>query len=221
MCTGGPLEPGAAAGVNLELRFPPGTVGEELAMPVSASASTPERSLADNATQETFRYVMRPPADVALIALDLWPQQVRAGEEVTMSVYVGNQGGRPAEDVRLRIPLPDTVEATAENNEVSGTTTYLAEGTVSGRGWLDADGDGQRDPGEQHVTYEVGKIEFLREGTTSTWDTPRTTVNEMDGTYAQRLPVGRYVVHLYARDTANVALTTPDVGDDATDSNFA
>jgi len=44
--------------------------------------------------------------------------------------------------------------------------------------------------------------------------------NDRDGTYLARLKPGRYVVYVYLRTASTVDFTTPDVGDDATDSDI-
>jgi hypothetical protein len=114
----------------------------------------------------------------------------------------------------------DSPESSTDNNSGQATTTYLAQGSISGRVWLDQDRDGQRDPGEPAVqsgSDGIQLLQFLNEGMTSpAWDTPAATVNG-DGTYTQRLAPGRY----YVRVNVGTALdfTTPDTGDDATDSD--
>jgi hypothetical protein len=114
----------------------------------------------------------------------------------------------------------DSPESSTDNNSGQATTTYLAQGFISGRVWLDQDRDGQRDPGEPAVqsgSDGIQLLQFLNEGMTSpAWDTPAATVNG-DGTYTQRLAPGRY----YVRAKVGTALdfTTPSVGDEATDSD--
>ena len=289
VCTGGPVAVGEFAFLNIPLRFPAGTAGDELTMSGSASTTSDERTLDNNGDQVSFRYVTPAPADLTLPGLAVNPFQVRAGDTVDITVHVENIGGSPAENVAVRVPLPETVqpvsahpdnpawscavntdsgsglrfwectrpsfdtgeipnmlqfaatvgagtpdgaltftasattsrpEQSVDNNTVQGSTTYIAEGTVSGIVWHDSDRDGQRETGEPHAEFEVGQIAFPLEGTEPTFDTPRAFVNNFDGSYVLRLKPGRYVVQVQLRASANVDFTVPDVGDDATDSDI-
>jgi hypothetical protein len=112
-----------------------------------------------------------------------------------------------------------TPEASLENNTATGTVTYLAEGVMTGHAWLDTDRDGQRDPDEPAAYGSVGKIEFVLDGTTPSWDVPWGNINEQ-GTYFTRLKPGRYVAKVYLMNGLPYVFTTPDVGDDATDSDI-
>ena len=285
VCTGGPVAPGEFAYLNLAVRFPAGTAGDTLTMPGAVSTTATERSLANNAGEVGFRYVVPAPADITVNWVSVVPaHQVKANEPFDVYVEMDNIGGRPAEDVKVRVPLGPTIELvstdpdfpgwtcavvdqavecvraepydiiqlynllrlqmragpgtpdgpltftatastsspeiTVDNNTNSGSTTYVAEGLLSGRAWHDLDRDGQREPGEPHAYGEVGKIELVLEGTEpNSWDTPRAYLNDFDGTYAARLKPGRYVVYVYLRTASTVDFTTPDVGDDATDSD--
>jgi hypothetical protein len=290
VCTQGALAPGESTVLDIPVMFPAGTSGDTMTMTATASTTTPERSLANNSAQVTFTYITPPPADVTITGMDAYPAQIVAGDQVNLYIVVDNIGGSPADNVTVRLPLPDTVqpqsadggddwtctvghdadsgqrvwecvtqryepaglelvspiqlvatvgagtpdgplsftatvttdspESSTDNNSGQATTTYLAQGSISGRVWLDQDRDGQRDPGEPAVQSGSDGIEllqFLNEGMTSpAWDTPAATVNG-DGTYTQRLAPGRY----YVRAKVGTALdfTTPNVGDEATDSD--
>ncbi|MEV0714096.1 SdrD B-like domain-containing protein [Asanoa sp. NPDC050611] len=109
-------------------------------------------------------------------------------------------------------------EPNVDNNTASGSTTYVAEGAVRGVAWRDLDSDGQRASGEPIAAWDIGRILFVREGTTPTWDTPIGYINDRNGDYRVRLAPGRYVVEVDTR--AGVVFTTPDAGDDATDSDI-
>jgi hypothetical protein len=112
-------------------------------------------------------------------------------------------------------------EITVDNNAGEGSTIYVAEGLLSGRAWHDLDRDGRREAGEPYAYAEIGKIELVLDGTEpNSWDTPRAYPNDRDGTYLARLKPGRYVVYVYLRTASTVDFTTPDVGDDATDSDI-
>lgn len=113
-----------------------------------------------------------------------------------------------------------STEESAENNTAQGSTIYVAEGVMTGHAWIDTDRDGQRDADEPNAYTQTGKIEFVLEGTVPGWDVPRGYINDRDGTYFTRLKPGRYVVNVYLRDGVPYVFTTPDVGDDATDSDI-
>jgi hypothetical protein len=290
VCTRGALAPGAISVLDIPVMFPAGTSGDTMTMTATASTTTPERSLANNSAQVTFTYITPPPADVTITGMDAYPPQLVAGDQVNLYIVVDNIGGSPADNVTVRLPLPDTVqpvsadggddwtctvdqdaqtgqrvwecvtqryepaglelvspiqlvatvgagtpdgpvsftatvttdspEQSTDNNSGQATTTYLAQGFISGRVWLDQDRDGQRDLGEpvvQSGSDGIQLLQFLNEGMTSpAWDTPAATVNG-DGTYSQRLAPGRY----YVRAKVGTALdfTTPNLGDEATDSD--
>jgi uncharacterized repeat protein (TIGR01451 family) len=290
VCTQGALAPGESTVLDIPVMFPAGTSGDTMTMTATASTTTPERSLANNRAQVTFTYITPSPADVTITGMDAYPPQIVAGDQVNLYIVVDNIGGSPADNVTVRLPLPDTVqpqsadgggdwtctvvhdagsgqrvwecvtqryepaglelvspiqlvatvgagtpdgplsftatvttdspESSTDNNSGQATTTYLAQGFISGRVWLDQDRDGQRDPGEPAVqsgSDGIQLLQFLNEGMTSpAWDTPAATVNG-DGTYTQRLAPGRY----YVRAKVGTALdfTTPNVGDEATDSD--
>ncbi|MEU4424294.1 hypothetical protein AB0F81_27045 [Actinoplanes sp. NPDC024001] len=283
-CTNGrTLGAGESAYLNLTIAMPAGTVGDTVTMSGSVSTTATERSLSNNSGQTSFRYVVPRPADVMVTSVSAVPSyQVKANEEFDLHVELDNAGGSPAENVKVRVPLPPTVRVvslhpesadwtctTAEravecardsaydvaqlynrlrmrlvavagtpdgpldftatvattspeentgNNSAQGGTVYFAEGTMSGHAWLDNDRDGQRDAGEPSAYGKVGKIEFVLEGTEPTWDVPRGYVDE-SGVYSTRLKPGRYVANVYLMDGIPYEFTTPDAGDDATDSD--
>jgi SdrD B-like domain/Domain of unknown function DUF11 len=290
VCTRGPLAPGGFAYLNIPLLFSPGTTGNTVTMTATASTTTPERSLANNSAETTFRYVTPEPADLVLLGMSVYPPQVVAGDEVSIYIEVENIGGSPADNVTVRLPLPDTVQpvsadggddwtctvgqdagseqrvwdcvkprfeaeqlefvspiqlvatvgagtadgtltftATAstdspeqsiENNTLQATTTYQAQGFISGRVWLDQDRDGQRDADEPPVQSGGDGVRLLllmKEGLIyPAWDTPNAFVGS-DGTYTQRLAPGRYFVRVEVSPTLDY--TTANTGDDATDSD--
>lgn len=290
VCTRGALAPEAIAALNIPLLFDPGTAGDTMCMTATASTTTAERSLDNNQAATTFRYIVPAPADLVMLGMDATPPQVVAGDQVTLLINVDNIGGSPADNVVVRIPLPDTVqpvsseasepdwsctvvtddsgqrfwdcarprflaeslelvgpiqlvvalgagtpegtltftatvrtdspEQSTDNNLIQASTTYVPQGFISGRVWLDQDRDGQRDIGEPAVGSGgegVRLLQMLKEGQSEpSFDTPAAFVGS-DGTYVHALAPGRY----YVRVNVNVALdfTTPNSGDDATDSD--
>lgn len=109
-------------------------------------------------------------------------------------------------------------EESTGNNTASGGTVYHAEGLISGRAWLDDDRDGRRDAGEPSAYGQIGKVEFVLEGTEPDWDVPRGHLDER-GAYSTRLKPGRYVADVYLAAGAPYGFTLPDVGDDTADSD--
>jgi hypothetical protein len=290
VCTGPHgVDPGENAYLNLSVFFPAGTVGDTLTMGGSVSTTATERSLTNNSGHTAFRYVMPRPADIAVNSVSVVPSyQVKANEQFDVDVEVANNGGSPAENIKVRVPLAPTVqtasldpgitgwtcavvdetgdravecardgaydislpyeqlhlrmtagpgtpdgpltfaatasttttEETTENNTAQGSTVYVAEGIFTGHTWIDTDRDGQRDADEPNAYGTIGAIQFVLEGTQPGWDVPNAFVNERDGTYLTRLKPGRYVVNVSLRDGVPYSFTTPDVGDDATDSDI-
>jgi hypothetical protein len=290
VCTRGALAPGGLAYLNIPLLFSPGTTGDTMTMTATASTTTSERSLTNNSDETIFRYITPEPADLVLLGMDAYPPQVVAGNEVSIYINVDNIGGSPADNVTVRLPLPDTVqpvsadggddwtctvgqdadsgqrvwdcvkprfeaeqlefvspiqlvatvgagtpdgtltftatvrtdspEPSTDNNTLQATTTYQAQGFISGRVWLDQDRDGQRDADEPPVENGgdgVRSLLLMKEGLTyPAWDTPNAYVGS-DGTYTQRLAPGRYFVRVEVSPTLDY--TTPNTGDDATDSD--
>jgi hypothetical protein len=290
VCTRGTLAPGALAYLNIPLLFSPGTTGDTMTMTATAFTTTAERSLTNNSAETTFRYITPEPADLVLLGMDAYPPQVVAGDEVSIYINVDNIGGSPADNVTVRLPLPDTVqpvsadggddwtctvgqdadsgqrvwdcvkprfhpeslelvspiqlvatvgagtpegtltftatartdspEPSTDNNTLQATTTYLAQGFISGRVWLDRDRDGQRDTDEPPVAGGgdgVRVLRLMKEGLVHpAWDTPVADV-QGDGTYTGRLAPGRYFVRVEVSPTLDY--TTPNTGDEATDSD--
>nr|WP_146218350.1 DUF11 domain-containing protein [Micromonospora acroterricola] len=113
-----------------------------------------------------------------------------------------------------------TPEVSLENNTATDSVTYVPQGIITGHAWIDTDRDGQRDADEPNAYGKVGKIEFVLEGTEPSWDVPMGYINDRDGTYFTRLKPGRYVANVYLQDGVPYSFTTPDVGDNATDSDI-
>jgi SdrD B-like domain/Domain of unknown function DUF11 len=114
----------------------------------------------------------------------------------------------------------DSPEPNTDNNTLQASTTYQAQGFISGRVWLDQDRDGQRDAGEPPVASGgegVRALRLMKEGLVHpAWDTPVADV-QGDGTYRQPLAPGRYFVRVEVSPTLD--FTTPNAGDEATDSD--
>jgi hypothetical protein len=230
------------------------------------------------------------PADLVLLGMDASPPQLVAGDQVWISLNLDNLGASPADNVTVRLALPDTVqpvsadggddwsctldqdpdsaqrvwdcvtprfeaeqlelvspiqlvatvgagtpdgtltftatvgtdspEPTTDNNTLQATTSYQAQGLVSGRVWRDQDRDGQRDADEPPVANGsdgVRALRLMRAGLVDpAWDTPVADVGG-DGTSTQPLAPGRDLVRVEVSPTLDS--TTPNVGEEATDSD--
>jgi hypothetical protein len=114
----------------------------------------------------------------------------------------------------------DSPEPNTDNNTLQASTTYQAQGFISGRVWLDQDRDGQRDADEPPVQNGgdgVRALRLMKEGLVyPAWDTPVAYVGS-DGSYTQPLAPGRYFVRVEVSPTLDY--TTPDTGDEASDSD--
>jgi uncharacterized repeat protein (TIGR01451 family) len=110
VCTRGPLAPEVITVIDIPVMFPPGTTGDTMTMTATAATTTPERSLANNTAQVTFSYITPTPADVTITGMDAYPPEVVAGDRVNLYIAVDNSGGSPADNVTVRLPLPDTVQ---------------------------------------------------------------------------------------------------------------
>lgn len=118
------------------------------------------------------------------------------------------------------IASASTPEASLENNTATATVTYVAQGSITGRVWLDVDRDGQRDADEPMAMDSVGKVMVVPETGQLPWGQDVLSINRFTGTYLGRLPPGRYTVVVYLRSGSTIQFTTPDQGDDATDSDI-
>jgi hypothetical protein len=114
-----------------------------------------------------------------------------------------------------------TPESSTENNTASDTVTYIAEGAVTGRVWLDLDRDGQRDAGEPMAFDKIVGLSVVPETGSLPWDWQGIYTNTVSGTYwGGRLKPGRYTVKVILPNASTTQFTTPDLGDDATDSDI-
>jgi hypothetical protein len=156
VCTRGPLKPvnqpeGLHADLIVPVMLPAGTTGDTITMTATVSTSSPERSLADNSGEVSLRYVTPEPADLQIIDMSATPAQVVAGEQVEIGLQVENIGGSPADNVRVRVPLPDTVEpVSADLTGPDWTCSVIPDAETGQRVWECA-----------HPRYEPHSIEYL------------------------------------------------------------
>jgi hypothetical protein len=131
--------------------LPAGTTGDAITMTATVSTSSPERSLANNSGEVSLRYVTPEPADLQIIDMGVSPAEVVAGEQVTIGLQVENIGGGPADNVRVRVPLPDTVEpVSADLTGPDWTCSVIPDEENGQRVWECA-----------HLRYEPNSIECL------------------------------------------------------------
>jgi hypothetical protein len=202
-------------------------------MTATVSTSSPERSLANNSGQVSLRYVTPEPADLQIIDMSATPAQVVAGEQIEIGLQVENIGGSPADNVRVRVPLPDTVEPVfADLTGPDWTCSVVPDAETGQRVWECA-----------HPRYEPHSIEYLSriiltatvgagtpEGTlrfvaTARTDSPELSTDNNAGeastTYRAQgfIAPGRYFVRVSVSSTLD--FTVPDTGDEVTDSDVA
>lgn len=282
------IAPDSGNYLNLDVRFPAGTVGDTRTLTGSASTAATERSLANNTGTAQVRYVVPPPGDVELYGLSVVGRdEVRANEEFEVAISLWTNGGSPSENVAVRVPLPVTVEPTSldpgdpnwtcrfnqepdnrfvecnrpfydiatdpsqlrlklkarpgtpdgqltftatasastpestlDNNTASDEVTYVAEGRVTGQVWIDLDRDGQRDADEPKAVEKIASVEFVSETGSTPWDQRYADKNDFGGYYYKRIKPGRYTVVAHLPSGSTIQFTTPDVGEDATDSDI-
>ncbi|MCF0093323.1 SdrD B-like domain-containing protein [Micromonospora sp. MH99] len=141
---------------------------------------------------------------------------------LSLQVRLRAQPGTPPGPLTFSVTASaSTQESSTDNNSASDTVTYIAEGAVVGRVWLDVDGDGQRDAGEPLAFDKITGLTVVPETGSLPWDWQGIYTNTVTGTYwGGRLKPGRYAVKVILSDGSTTRFTTPDTGDDATDSDI-
>ena len=123
-------------------------------------------------------------------------------------------GGAPGDVLTV------TAEATTSSRELSTTNntgqagvTVIEPGTIRGTVWVDADRDGQREPGE----YPAGAgIRAFTEDGNEIFEAPV----DREGHYSLAVKPNRYYVEAFISTYGSVwGFTGPNVGDEATDSD--
>ena len=113
-------------------------------------------------------------------------------------------------------------ELTTANNTGQVSVNVVAPAVIRGTVWIDVDRDGQRDPDEPRVSSGpdgVQRLLFIPQNVDEGGSAPIHGVVAADGTYTAQLRPGYYVVQMEVSATLYY-FTTPDVGDDATDSDL-
>jgi Domain of unknown function DUF11 len=117
---------------------------------------------------------------------------------------------------------PAELEENLANNAATASVAVVAAGTIRGIVWFDRDANGQRSADEQGASsgsYAVEKILFLPQSPAP--GDPQFIETNVDwyGQYAVALKPGPYIVQVWINDDY-FGFTTPNVGDDATDSDI-
>ncbi|MEU5943445.1 SdrD B-like domain-containing protein [Micromonospora sp. NPDC047548] len=138
------------------------------------------------------------------------------GEETPVLSFSGPvpAGGQPGD----RLPVTVTVSTSTPGENPRGNTyeggfVYGTPAYLSGRVWLDADADGQRDPEETGLSTGELALSVQPSG-----GTMRAVTVNSDGTYRLALHDGQHELLASLVSTTH-RFTTADVGDDATDSD--
>ncbi|MEH0820920.1 MULTISPECIES: SdrD B-like domain-containing protein [unclassified Micromonospora] len=138
------------------------------------------------------------------------------GEQTPLLSFSGRvpAGGQPGDQLPVSITVStSTPEEDPRGNTYEAAFVYVTPAYLTGRIWLDADADGQRDPEESEAPAGVGLAVQPYSGFTRS----DVTVNA-DGTYRLALHDGQHRLLASLVSTTH-RFTTPDVGDDATDSD--
>jgi hypothetical protein len=137
--------------LGIPVMLPAGTTGDTITLTATVSTTSPERSLANNSGEVTYRYIIPEPADLQIAYVYVLPHQVVAGEQVTIGLQVENIGGSPADDVKVRVPLPDTLEpVSADQTGPDWTCSVVTDPETGRRAWECT-----------HPRYEPHSIEYL------------------------------------------------------------
>lgn len=124
-------------------------------------------------------------------------------------------GGQPGD----RLPVTVTLSTSTPGEDPAGSVheggfEYGTPAYVSGRVWLDVDRDGQRDAGEGTPVLDQLSVSLMpADGSASV----SVSVNA-DGTYRIPVHAGQYLLEA-GFAPGSYQFTTPNVGDDATDSD--
>ncbi len=106
-------------------------------------------------------------------------------------------------------------ESNTSNNAASRTVKVVGVGTVQGNVWNDLNGNGQREPGEPPLN-DITSVQVINPKDGGGQD----YVNIFDGFYSfEGVRAIKNIVRVTLSGTGPWTFTTPNVGDDATDSD--
>jgi SdrD B-like domain/Domain of unknown function DUF11 len=199
----------------VDIRVEVANVGAAPSDPVIVSVTLPAtlRKLSDNASSRTWDCFFIAPSWTCSHA-GLVPGEVAE----TLNLPAEVVGGAPGDVLVVTATATTTSrELSTANNTGQASAKFITAGTVRGKVWLDEDRDGQRDPGETALSSVAYGFWFLRIETPDGIQSIQAVV-DADGTYAVALKPNQYLVQVGVYP-AQWGYTTPDVGDDATDSD--
>ncbi|MBE1605671.1 SdrD B-like domain-containing protein [Actinopolymorpha pittospori] len=197
---------------NVSVRVPlPATVEPISIHPVSVQDGSEDANWTcrfNDAAHDRFAECTRPFWDVGTHGMSM---------RMKLKVNAGTPDGPLSFTATASSSTPD---ASVENSTATTAVAYVAQGTITGHVWLDVDRDGQRDADEPIAMDSVGKINVVPESGQLPWGQDLLSTNTFTGRYWGDLPPGRYTVVVYLDSGSTVQFTTPDQGDDATDSDI-
>jgi hypothetical protein len=200
----------------VDIRVEVANLGIAASDPVTVTVTLPDtlRKLSDNASSQTWHCFSIAPTNWMCTHAGLAPGEVAE----TLNLPAEVVGGAPGDVLVVTAAATTTSrELSTANNTDRASVTFIAAGTIRGTVWLDEDRDGQREPGETGLSSVAFGFWFLRIETPDGIQSIQADVNS-DGTYAVALKPNQYLVQVGVYP-AQWGYTTPDVGDDATDSD--
>jgi uncharacterized repeat protein (TIGR01451 family) len=171
-CSAAVLLAGATANFSLRVRVSPDFTGASVSNSACAYASTSDTNLANNCDSESTDVNVS--ADVEVVSKLDSPDPVVAGENLTYSITVRNNGPSTAENVAVTDPIP------AGTSFVSASATGLFAGgcSLSGGSVVCTPVGGSLPPGAVSVITLVVKVNPGASGTISNTATIATTTTE-------------------------------------------
>jgi uncharacterized repeat protein (TIGR01451 family) len=146
-----------------------------------------------------------------------------AGVATTLGLSATVVSGQPDDVLTISGRVaPSRREVSIDNNAYQTTVTIAGHGTIRGTVWSDLDRDGQRDASEPLVGSGpdgVQRLQLIPLNASETDGNPIQVVVAPDGTYSATVKSGLYIVQVWV-STDRYYFTTPNVGDDATDSDI-
>jgi hypothetical protein len=200
----------------VDIRVQVANVGIAASDPVTVTVNLPPtlRKLSDNASSQTWHCFSIAPTNWMCTHAGLAPGEVAE----TLNLPAEVVGGTPGDVLVVTATATTTSrELSTANNTGQASVNLIAAGTIRGTVWLDEDRDGQRDPGETAISSVAYGFWFLRIETPDGTQSIQAVV-DADGTYTVALKSSQYLVQVGVYP-AQWGYTTPDVGDDATDSD--
>jgi hypothetical protein len=200
----------------VDIRVEVANLGVAASDPVTVTVTLPAtlRKLSDNASSQTWHCFSIAPTNWMCTHAGLASGEVAE----TLNLPAEVAGGAPGDVLVVSAAATTTSrELSTANNTGQASARFIAAGTIRGTVWLDEDRDGQRDPEETPLSSVAFGFWFLRVESPDGLQSIQVVVDS-DGTYVVALKPNQYLVQVGVYP-AQWGYTTPDVGDDATDSD--